>query len=105
VRDRGFVLRHERGKNIPAMVCEKCGEIIDDYVRAGVVWARDNYRDGGRSRATVLCQKNGCLAKEPYNRLPWQPMQHFLLWLAYNSGLKTEKRLRDDWKQSEMWSG
>jgi hypothetical protein len=102
--DRGFVMRNERGRNYPAMVCETCGEIIDDYLMAGVVWGKDN-KEGSRSRVTVLCKKNGCLSKEPYRGLPWQEMSHYALWLLYNSGLKTEKQVREDWERAEMMGG
>ncbi len=99
-KDKGFVVRHERGRTYPAMVCETCGEIITDYRMAGVVWNRD-YKDGERSKVTVLCKTNGCLTKEPYAHFPWQEMRHFALWLLYNSGVKTEAELVKDWKEGD----
>jgi hypothetical protein len=35
--NKGFVIRHEKGRNYPALVCEECGEVIKNFAR-GEFW-------------------------------------------------------------------
>jgi hypothetical protein len=106
--ENGFIMRFERGKNIPTMTCETCGEIITDYRMAGVVWDRE-HDEPGRSGITVLCKGNECLSKPPHRGKPWMEMRDYMLWIAYNSGLSTEAQLRHDWEATErlnaFWKG
>lgn len=103
--DNGFVVQMKDGRQCPTMVCELCGESITDYRMAGAVWdERGEFENWTFRRVTVLCKENGCLSKPPYKGLPWQEMRDYLLWLAYNSGLKTEAQVREAWKEAEIMS-
>jgi hypothetical protein len=99
--NRGFVVRHEKGRNYPALVCEACGEIIKDVEMAGVVWERQDDPDGKSDTVTVLCKTNNCLSSERYKNLPWQEMRHYLLWVLANSGVNTEEKLQKAWEAAE----
>jgi len=94
----GFILLHEDGQTIPAMACETCGEIIKDYRQAGVVWNRE---DEPRSRVTVLCKTNHCLSKPPYKDKPWQELRDYMVFMAHNTGLKTEADIRGTWESAK----
>lgn len=102
--DKGFVILVKEGKHCPAIVCETCGAVIDDLNWAGVVWHREGEAEGSRLKVTVLCKKNDCLNKPPYKGLPWQELRNYLIWLAYNSGLNTEEKVREAWKSGEWMS-
>jgi len=101
----GFVVIAAQQRQNPAIVCEKCGEIIADYEMAGVVWQECNYDEGSRRRVIVLCKRNDCLNSEAYKHLPWQGFKHYALWLLYNSGMKTEQQMREAWKSAERING
>ena len=100
--NNGLQLIVKQGKNCPALVCEECGEVIDNHDMAVVVWPRGLYEEGERLPVTIVC-KNGCSAKPLYRDMPWQPMRHFLVMLGYNSGLDTETKVRRAWESAEHW--
>ncbi len=57
---------------------------------------------GNAAGSLCLCKKNHYLSKGHHGQKPWMEMRDYLLWVAYNSGLKTEKQLREDWESAQM---
>ena len=99
--DRGFVVIAKDERQTPAVVCEECGETITDYGMAGVVWPERDYDEGSRQKATVLCKNNRCLSSGSNRYLPWAEFKHYVIWLLYNSGIRTEEQLHEAWRSAE----
>jgi hypothetical protein len=100
-RDTGFVVLHnQKGNATPGIVCEHCGQIVKDIRSAGVIWVKNTEVE----KVKVLCKTNGCLTAGPYRHHPWHEMRHYLLWLLQNSGVKTERQLREEWKSAEEFA-
>ncbi len=89
----GFLMLSDGGANQGVLACERCGEIITDYRMAGVVWERE---DEPRSPVTILCKTNDCLNTDQ----PWMPLGDFFVWVAINTGLNTEVKLREAWERA-----
>jgi hypothetical protein len=97
--NNGFQISFEGGRTHPVAVCETCGEVITNYANAGVVW--DEYKEGQRAAVTVLCKSNRCLSKPPYSGRPSMEFRDFLVWIAFNSGMNSEAKIREAWKASD----
>jgi len=94
----GFVMVRGGGRNTPRLVCERCGEVIDDAGMAGVAHTRED----GPVAVRVLCKVNHCLSSPEFRCLPWMELRHFLVYLLHNSGIKTVEQFAEAVEQADM---
>jgi len=98
----GFILRQVDHLTAPTIVCEGCGEIINDYQLAWVVWSKEELKDGERTKALVVCKKNRCNSKQPYRDFPSMEMRDYLINLCRNAGVKTEQQFREAFEFTQL---
>lgn len=88
--EKGFILRQAIHVTMPNVVCESCGQIIDDYKMAWVMWP-ELMMDGATVKPTILCKTNGCNSKAPYDGYPSMELRDYLINLCQNTGMRTEE--------------
>ena len=88
---RGIVLQgQENGDTAPLIVCESCGERIQDVQLAWVMW-RNLQQPDQSTKPAILCKKNHCNAKPEYADFASMELRDFLIDLCRNVGMRQEK--------------
>jgi hypothetical protein len=100
--EKGFVLRQVGQLTAPAIVCESCGEIISDLGLAWAMWPDHLVSDGASVKPQILCKKNHCNSKPPYDRYLSMEMRDYVINLCRNSGIGTEKEFREAFEFARM---
>jgi hypothetical protein len=100
-KQTGFVLRQVGEITAPTLVCESCGDVIQNLGMAWVMWP-EPLENGASVRPTVLCKKNRCNSKPPYDRYPSMEMRDYLINLCRNSGIGTEKDFREAFELARL---
>ena len=98
---KGFILRQAQGLTLPTLVCESCGDVIKDYKMAWVMWP-ELLKEGATAKPTVLCKKNGCNSKRPYDGYPSMELRDYLINLCRNTGMKTEEDFREAFEFTQL---
>ena len=93
---KGVVLQQGKSETGPVLLCENCGERITEYGMAWVMWNNAKLQPGERIKPIILCKKNHCNSRPPYDRYVCSmEMRDFLVNLCRNLGITNEVQFRE----------